>query len=126
MKDIRFTEILSITYEIYSLLRAPHLLGWFLSQHTSLQWLCPSIELLQYIPKCNKLVQLVVQVRYQVNVIYSLGEGHTHMDKNNFKKPGGLKILPYNIMYITTCWQPLYASTAIVREYSICNPCIVM
>ena len=44
----------------------------------------------------NKLVQLIVLVQYHVNVIYSLGGGHTHaragrhtdfVDKSNFKKP---------------------------------------
>ena len=48
---------------------------------------------LHYVSKCNKLVQLVVQVKYHVNVIYSLKGGHTHkhtdfVGKNNFKKPG--------------------------------------
>ena len=33
---------------------------------------------LRYVCKCNKLVQLVVQVKYHVNVSYSLGGGHTH------------------------------------------------
>ena len=51
----------------------------------------------RYVSKRNKLVQLVVQVNYHVNVIYSLGGGHTYThanthtnvaDKSNFKKPG--------------------------------------
>ena len=33
---------------------------------------------LRYVSKHNKLVQLVVQVQYHMNVIYSLGGGHTH------------------------------------------------
>ena len=33
---------------------------------------------LHYVSKCSKLVQLVVKVQYHVNVIYSLGGGHTH------------------------------------------------
>ena len=46
-----------------------------------------------YVSKCNRLVQLVVQVQYHMNVIYSLWGGHTHRrtnvaDKSNFKKPG--------------------------------------
>ena len=44
-----------------------------------------------YVPKHNKLVQLVVEVQYHVNVIYSLGGRHTHTDvadKSNFKKLG--------------------------------------
>ena len=52
---------------------------------------------LRYISKCNKLVQLVVQVKYHVNVIYNLGGGHTHTDiadKCNFKKPGTLAGAP--------------------------------
>ena len=34
---------------------------------------------LHYVSKCNKLVQLVVQVQYHVNAIYSLEGGHTHI-----------------------------------------------
>ena len=51
-------------------------------------------ELLHYVSKCNKLVQLVVQVKCDVNVICSLRvDTHTHThsdiaDKSNFKKPG--------------------------------------
>ena len=34
---------------------------------------------LHYVSKCNKLVQLVIQVKYHVNVIYSFGaDTHTH------------------------------------------------
>ena len=56
---------------------------------------------LRYVSKRNKLVQLVVQVKYHVNVIYSLGGGHTHtharkhtdlVDKSNFKKPGARRL----------------------------------
>ena len=55
---------------------------------------------LTFLLKHNKLVKLVVQVKYHMNVIYSLGGGHTHTnththnnltDKSNFKKLG-------------TCW----------------------
>ena len=38
----------------------------------------PMRRKLRYVSKCNKLVQLVVLVQYHVNVIYSLGGGHTH------------------------------------------------
>ena len=38
----------------------------------------PMHKKLRYVSKCNKLVQLVVQVQYHMNVIYSLGGGHTH------------------------------------------------
>ena len=38
----------------------------------------PMHRKLQYVSKRNKLVQLVVLVQYHVNVIYSLGGGHTH------------------------------------------------
>ena len=55
----------------------------------------PMHRKLHYISKCNKLVQLVVQVQYNMNVIYSLRGTHTHActhtdvaDKSNFKKPG--------------------------------------
>ena len=59
-----------------------------------LQWPRPCKELICYICKHNKLVQLVVQVKYHMNVIYSLwGQAHTHththtniVDKSNFKK----------------------------------------
>ena len=66
---------------------------------------CPWIELLCYVSKCSKLIQLDIRVHCHVNVIYSLEGGHTHtdfVDKSNFKKPGvclpkastpGLKIL---------------------------------
>ena len=65
---------------------------WFLSRHAMLQRPHQCIEI-RYASKCNKLVQLVVQVEYDVNVIYSLGGGDTHKhtdftDKSNFKKPG--------------------------------------
>ena len=54
----------------------------------------------------SKLVQLVVQVHYHMNVIYKFVGEHTHMhahthtdvtDTSNFKKPGmrGLKIINY-------------------------------
>ena len=33
-----------------------------------------------YVSTRNKLFQLVIQVQYHVNVIYSLGGGHTHTD----------------------------------------------
>ena len=38
----------------------------------------PMRRKLRYISKCNRLVQLVVQVQYHVTVIYSLRGGHTH------------------------------------------------
>ena len=37
----------------------------------------PMYRKLRYVSKCNKLVQLVVQVKYHVNVIYSLGGRYT-------------------------------------------------
>ena len=54
---------------------------------------------LHFISKCNKLVHLVVQAQYHVNVIYGLRGRHTHAqtqththtdvaDKSNIKKPG--------------------------------------
>ena len=82
----------SVTNDFYSTSIA--LLGWFLLQHASLQWPCPCIELICYISKYNKLVQLVIKVWYHINVIYSLGAGthiHRHTNiiyKSNFKKPG--------------------------------------
>ena len=63
---------------------------------------------LHYVSEHNKLVQLVVKVKYHVNIFIVLGAGtHTHTrtdiaDKSNFKKPGvchpkagapGLKVL---------------------------------
>ena len=46
---------------------------------------------LHYISKCNKLVQLVVQVLYHKNVIYSLGGGHTHTHAHTHTKLRGQK-----------------------------------
>ena len=65
---------LSETNDFYSTSIA--LLGWFLSWRALLQWPDPCIILLRYI---SKLVQLVVQVQYHVNIIYSLGQTHTHI-----------------------------------------------
>ena len=55
----------------------------------------PIQRIVSLVSKHSKLVQLVVQVKYHVNVIYSLGgrhtDTHTHTniaDKSNFKKPG--------------------------------------
>ena len=41
-------------------------LGWFLSQHALLQWPRSYKELLCYVSKRNKLVQLVVQVKINI------------------------------------------------------------
>ena len=41
---------------------------------------------LRYVSKCNKLVQLVVQVKYHVNVIYNLGGGHTQTYQRHGQK----------------------------------------
>ena len=56
-----------------------------------------------YVSKRNKLVQLIVQVQYHMNVIYSLGGKHTHIltsrtkaiSRNQAQLAGepGLKIL---------------------------------
>ena len=56
----------------------------------------PMPRKLHYVSKYSSLAQLVVQVQYNVNIIYSLGaETHTYThrhtdvaDKSNFKKPG--------------------------------------
>ena len=40
---------------------------------------------LRYVSKRNKLVQLVVQVKYHVNVIYSLGGRHTQTSMSRTK-----------------------------------------
>ena len=40
---------------------------------------------LHYISKCNKLVQLVVQVQYDVNVIYGLRGRDTHAHAHRFR-----------------------------------------
>ena len=70
-------------------------------------------NLLRYISKRNELVQLVVQVKYPVNVIDSLGSGDRHTevaDKSNYKKPGmrWLKCAPglevRNITYQWVCF----------------------
>ena len=42
----------------------------------------PVYRKLRYVSKHNKLVQLVVQVEYHMNVIYSLGGRHTHAHAN--------------------------------------------
>ena len=84
---------LSVTNEFYGTSIA--LLGWFLSQYASLQWPHPCIELLRCISKHNKLVQLVIQIQYHVNVIYNLGVStHTYqhhrcnvMNETLFTKP---------------------------------------
>ena len=60
----------------------------------------PMNRKLHYISKCNELVQLVVQVKYHVNVFIVLGvdtctHRHTNFtDKNNFKKPGAHRHMP--------------------------------
>ena len=57
------------------------LLGWFLSQCVLMSW-CHAhawIELLCSILKPSKLAQLVIQVQYHMNVIYSLSGGHKHI-----------------------------------------------
>ena len=43
---------------------------------------------LRYVSKRNKLAQLVVQVKYHVNVIYSLGGGHTHTHRHAYRRCG--------------------------------------
>ena len=74
--------LFSGTKELYSVNRI--LLGWFLSQHTSLLKPHLWIELFCYVPKHSKLTQLDIQVQHYVNAIYSLGGGHTHTaEKSN-------------------------------------------
>ena len=36
----------------------------------------------------NKLVQLVVQVKYHMNIIYSVGGGHTHTRARAYRRRG--------------------------------------
>ena len=65
---------------------------------------------LRYVSKHNKLVQLVVQVQYHVNVIHSLGGGHTHthtdiVDKSNFKKPGARRPKGRRVPGLTNSFQ---------------------
>ena len=40
------------------------------------------------VSKCNKLVQLVEQIQYHVNGIYSLGGGHTYAHTQTYRLCG--------------------------------------
>ena len=85
------TEVCSILLLMYNCKNDPYseindlygitivLLGCFLSQCASLLRSLWWIKFLHYISKCSKLVQLVLQIQYHVNVIYSHGDGHTNI-----------------------------------------------